>query len=492
MKQNNFLAFDIGASSGRAMLFNLEDGSFSAREIHRFPNHILEINGRFYWNIYALYQELLLALGRCGQENISLTSIGIDTWGVDFGLIGEDGTLLALPRSYRDPYTAQTPDLFFREIMPQTEVYERTGIQFLQFNTLFQLYQAKKDRYSPLQHASKLLFVPDLLSYLLTGNMVCEYTIASTGQILRPGESAIDSQLLEAAGISPSLFPPLVMPGTPVGHLTPALGKKTGVGEVPVVAVAGHDTASAVAAIPTPDREFAFLSSGTWSLMGIETDRPIITPAAYQENFTNEGGIDGSIRFLKNITGMWLLERCREEWKQAGKEESYATLIRQAQEAEAFRSLVNPNASCFNNPPDMQTAICEYCRETGQAIPQTQGQFVRCILESLALSYRKVLTFLQQAAPFPIRRLHIIGGGAQNDFLNQLTADIAGIPVVAGPAEATAIGNGFLQARAAGLLANRWEMRESILRNIRPKEFQPQVPSGTFNSIYHRFLQLTY
>ena len=301
----------------------------------------------------------------------------------------------------------------------------------------------------------------------------------------------MDAELLCAAGVSTSLFEKIVFPGTVVGSLTDSLSKETGVGSIPVIAVAGHDTASAVAAVPTTDRNFAYLSSGTWSLMGIETEEPIISEESYQENFTNEGGIDGTIRFLKNITGMWLLERCREEWKREGKDYSYAELIALMEKEAPFRSLVNPNAACFANPQNMQDAIFQFCRDSNQPEPETAGQYVRCIFESLAFSYRKVLTFLKQVAPFPIHRLHVIGGGAKNDFLNQLVADVIQLPVVAGPSEATAVGNGLMQARAAGLVCDRWEMRRFILSSLSPQIFVPQNGFETYKDAYQKFLSLT-
>lgn len=491
MEVNTFLSFDIGATSGRAVLMTILKDQFEMKEIHRFSNKILEIQGRYYWDIYHIYKELKEALCYCGKEKIPLRSIGIDTWGVDFGLLGADGVLLSLPRAYRDPFTEGVPEHFFQHQISQQDVYKKTGIQIMNFNSLFQLYQMKQEKYSPLEQADKALFIPDLLSYLLTGNRVCEYTDASTAQLVNPYTKTMDPDLLSAAGVSPSLFEKIVYPGTVVGTLTESLGRETGVGPVPVVAVAGHDTASAVAAVPTTDQNFAYLSSGTWSLMGIETDEPIISEESFQENFTNEGGIDGTIRFLKNITGMWLLERCREEWKREGNDYSYAELLSLMEKATPFRNLVNPNAPCFSNPVDMRNAICQYCQENGQQKPSSVGQYVRCIFESLAFSYRKVLGFLEQVAPFPIHRLHVIGGGAKNDFLNQLIANVIQLPVVAGPSEATAVGNGLIQARTAGFIHDRWEMRRLILSSAAPKVFVPQVPFSTYERAYKKFLSLT-
>ena len=491
MEGKIFLAFDIGASSGRALLISFQGEKFEMREIHRFTNRILEMHGRYYWDVFHIYDELKQALTLCGKEKIELASIGIDTWGVDFGLVGADGTILGLPRAYRDPYTMKVPEIFFKEQMTRGDVYHRTGIQIMDFNSLYQLYQQRKENYSPLKQAAKALFIPDLLAYMLTGNRVCEYTDASTSQLVNPYTKEMDRDLLEAVGVPLTLFDKIVFPGTVVGTLTKSLAQETGVGPVKVIAVAGHDTASAVAGVPTVDPEFAYLSSGTWSLMGIETEEPIISDESYRENFTNEGGIDGTIRFLKNITGMWLLERCKDEWKQSGSDYSYVELINLMEQEEAFRSFVNPNDACFANPDNMQRAIRNYCQKTKQPQPESIGQYVRCIFESLAFSYRKVLNTLKEMAPFPIRRLHIIGGGAKNDFLNQLIADVIQMPVVAGPSEATAIGNGLVQARAAGLVNNRWEMRRLILASVSPKIFIPQHSAENYESAYQRFISLT-
>lgn len=318
MKKHNFLAFDIGATSGRAVLVSLMNGKFEMRELHRFPNNLLELHGKYYWNIYNLYEELKKSLSLCAREDIPVDSIGIDTWGVDFGYLASDGSLLGLPRAYRDPYTEGALEEYFR-LVPREEVYRLTGIQFMNFNSLFQLFRARKEDFAPLKNAEEILFIPDLLSYLLTGKKVCEYTDASTSQLLNPVTKQFEPSLLEAAGVSPSIVRQVVMPGTLVGELTDVLAEETGIGKIPVIAVAGHDTASAVAAVPARDEHFAYLSSGTWSLMGIETEQPIITEESYRNNFTNEGGIEGTTRFLKNITGMWLLEQCRKEWEKAGR-----------------------------------------------------------------------------------------------------------------------------------------------------------------------------
>lgn len=489
MKTYNFLAFDIGATSGRAVLGSLVGDKFEMQEINRFPNAIMELHGKYYWNIYKLYEALKDSLLICAQQQIPLDSIGIDTWGVDFGYLAEDGTLLGLPRAYRDPYTDGAPEEYFK-IISREEVYRLTGIQIMNFNSLFQLFRASKENFGPLGSAKEILFMPDLLSYLLTGKKVCEYTDASTSQILNPMTKQFEASLLEAAGVSPSIMRPLVMPGTLVGELTDALAKETGIGKIPVIAVAGHDTASAVAAVPALDCEFAYLSSGTWSLMGIETEEPIVTEESFRNNFTNEGGLEGTTRFLKNITGMWLLEQCRKEWSKAGRDYAYPAIVRMAEQAVPFRSLVNPDDPRFANPASMTEAIASYCRESGQEVPEKDAEFIRCIFESLAFRYKEVLGILMNMAPFPIRCLHVIGGGSMNNLLNQFTANVINMPVIAGPSEATAIGNCMVQAKAAGLVADRWEMRRLISTFISPTVFRPE-DNGEWEEAYKKYQLIT-
>lgn len=488
MKKHTFLAFDIGATSGRAVLATLTNGKFEMQEIHRFPNNLLELHGKYYWDIYHLYNELKKSLSLCGSQQIELDSIGIDTWGVDFGCLAQDGSLLGLPRAYRDPYTEGAPEEFFR-LVPREEVYRLTGIQIMNFNSLFQLFRGQQEKFAPLVHAEEILFMPDLLSYLLTGNRVCEYTDASTSQLLNPVTKQFEVSLLTEAGVSPSIVRPVVMPGTVVGELTDAIVRETGIGKVPVIAVAGHDTASAVAAVPALDQHFAYLSSGTWSLMGIETEQPIITTESYENNFTNEGGIEGTTRFLKNITGMWLLEQCRKEWERAGRTYSYPEIVQMAEQAVPFRCFVNPDDPCFANPASMSEAIANYCKETGQIVPATDAEFVRCIFESLALRYNEVIQMLIKMAPYPIERLHVIGGGSKNRMLNQFTANAIGMSVIAGPSEATAIGNSMIQARSAGIVSNRWEMRELIAASIQTETFEPQE-EATWKKVYEQYLQI--
>ena len=486
MIRNCFFAVDLGATSGRTILGSFSEGGLELEEVNRFPNHLIEVGGHFYWDIYALYQYVIDGLKLvAGKQDVKIVSIGIDTWGVDFVCVGKDGHLLRQPYAYRDPQTNGAPEALFSRI-PRSKVYKLTGIQIMNFNSLFQLDTLRRNNDSALAAVDKILFIPDALSYMLTGEMVTEYTIASTAQLVNAQTRKLEPELLKAVGLTEEHFGRFVYPGEKVGTLTKEIQKITGLGAVPVIAVAGHDTGSAVAAVPALNPNFAYLSSGTWSLMGIETDAPAITEETEKLNFTNEGGVAGTIRLLKNICGMWLLERCRAGWG----ETSYPELIAEAETAEPFRSLINPDNALFANPDDMENAIRKYCMDTNQPVPETRGQIVRCIFESLAFRYKEVLALLSEMAPFPIRKLHVIGGGSMNNLLNQFTANVINMPVVAGPSEATAIGNCMVQARAAGLVADRWEMRRLINSFLSPAVFLPEG-SGEWEEAFRKYKSVT-
>lgn len=482
-----FLAVDLGATSGRTILGRLSGGRVETEELTRFDNPIVHCAGHDYWDLLALYNEVVKALKEVAGRHLRLRSIGIDTWGCDFALIGGDGQLLASPLSYRDPHTAETLSRYFAEAVGKETVYEKTGIQFMNFNSLFQLYQMQQDGNAALGAARKILFTPDALTFLLTGEAVCEYTIASTSQLLNPRQGDLDERLLASAGLSRDQFGALTQPGTVVGTLRPDLRQLTGLGAVPVVAVAGHDTASAVAAVPARDAHFAYLSSGTWSLMGIESATPIINKESYTRNFTNEGGVEGTTRFLKNICGMWLYERCRKEWTG---DTSHRHLLQAAAEAEHFRSLVNPDDPCFANPERMTAAIDAYCDRTRQPRPRNEGEYCRCIFDSLVLRYRQVFGWLRAMAGFDITTLHIIGGGSLNDALSQATADSCGVSVVAGPQECTAFGNILMQAKAVGAVADRWAMRRVVAASVETKTFQPK-DKDLYDRAFEKYLAVT-
>ena len=488
MKVYNFLAFDLGATSGRSVLGTLKNGRIETRELTRFPNGIVELHGKFYWNLLGLYEHLKEGLAACAREGITPDSIGIDTWGVDVVPIGKDGSILGMPRAYRDPYTDGAQEKFF-EVVPREEIYDKTGIQFMNFNTLFQIFAAVKEGYTPVVEAKRLLFIPDALSYMLTGKEICEYTIASTSQILNPRTAKLEVSLLKAAGVSEDIFPEITLPGCVIGPLTDALAEETRIGKIDVVAVAGHDTASAVVAVPAENERFAYLSSGTWSLMGVETKEPIINEESFRYNFTNEGGVDGTTRFLKNICGMWILEQCRKEWEREGKNYSYSEIVEMAHSAEPFVSFINPDDVSFANPQSMLKAIEAFCVRTSQPVPQNDTQIIRMIFESLALRYKGVLEILESVAPFGIDVLHIIGGGSKNKLLNQFTANAIGKRVLAGPSEATAIGNIMMQAVGAGAVASLAEARQIIRASIETEEFLPQE-SKIWEEAYARFKNL--
>ncbi|MGN0304013.1 MAG: rhamnulokinase [Prevotella sp.] len=486
MDKKYFFAVDLGATSGRTIVGTLDDGKVILEELTRFDNNLIEANGHFYWDIYALYFEIIKGLKAAKQRDLCITSIGIDTWGVDFVCVAEDGSV-SQPIAYRDPHTFDAMDDYLENVMSREKVYDVTGIQFMNFNSIFQLYAMKRAGNSALKNAQKILFIPDALSYMLTGNMVCEYTIASTAQLLDPRTGQLDPRLLASIGLTQSKFGRMVNPGDLVGALTADVQKQTGYGAIPVIAVAGHDTGSAVAAVPAKNEKFAYLSSGTWSLMGIETKKAIINHISYERNFTNEGGIEGTTRFLKNICGMWLYERCRKEWTDAPK--SHPELIAEAMKQPAFQSIINPDDACFANPSSMIDAIHTYCKETNQHVPQGYAEICRCIFDSLALRYRQVFSYLTEMASFPIEVLHIIGGGSLNDNLNQFTANSCGVEVLAGPQEGTALGNIMVQAKAAGEVKDLWDMRKVIANSLNLKRFSP-ADKEIWDAAYVKYLKI--
>ena len=485
-----FFAVDLGATSGRTIIGSIDRGQFHLEEITRFPNNLIEQGGHFYWDIYALYFEIIRGLKEVAQRGLAITSIGIDTWGVDFVMIGEDNAILRNPRAYRDPITFDAMSDYLQHIISRKEVYDITGIQLMNFNSIFQLYAMRQEGNAALKYAKKILFVPDALSWMLTGNEVCEYTIASTSQLLDPRTKQLDERLLSSLGLTRSEFGKMVYPGTCIGVLTDEVQKLTGLGAIPVIAVAGHDTGSAVAAVPAQNEKFAYLSSGTWSLMGIETKDAIINDLSYERNFTNEGGIEGTTRFLKNICGIWLYERCRKEWPEEVQKLSHPELQGSAMQVEAFRSIINPDDAQFANPDSMIDAIQQYCRQTNQPVPETPAEICRCIFDSLALRYKQVFQWMQEFAPFKLDVLHIIGGGSLNKYLNQFTANATGATVLAGPQEGTAIGNIMLQAKAAHLVNDIWEMRQIIANSLELVKYEP-TDTAIWDQAFLRFQKLS-
>ena len=469
-----FIAFDLGATTGRAILGTVTNNKLSLKDIFRFSNEIYCFGNHYYWNIYSLYDNIIKGLKKAAELNIEITSIGIDTWGVDFACVGQDGSLLGLPYSYRDNHTIGIPELFFDSVLSRQQLYNKTGIQIMNFNSIFQLFVMKCNKCSQLEAASKVLFMPDVLSYLLTGNKVAEYTIASTSQLVNPDTKSFDKLLIEKMNINPNLFCNVVMPGYVIGSLTDNIARETGLGNVPVIAVASHDTASAIAAIPAENENFAYLSSGTWSLMGIESDKHVINYETYSMNVTNEGGVDGKICLLKNITGMWLLEQCLKEWKNQGKNYSYSDIVAMTSKDIFQYPIVDVDDVSFSNPQSMTCAIRDFCRKTSQYVPETPADFVGCIFYSLVSKYKSTLSMLDHLSTHNIEKLHIIGGGSKNEFLNQLTANATNTEVIAGLSEATAIGNIMIQARTAGIVDSLHEMRSLIAKSFETKVFMPE------------------
>ena len=474
----NYLAVDLGATSGRTVLATFDGQSISMREFTRFENPQLPLSGHLFWNLPHLYNEILKALRKVSAEGLTLQSIGIDTWGCDFAFFGPDGQLLGLPYCYRDPHTDGSMEQYFAEKMPQQEVYSRTGIQFMPFNSLFQLYTLQREGSVALREASKILFIPDALIYMLTGEAVCEYTVASTSQMLNPITGDLDATLLESLDLTRDHFGRLVQPGEQVGTLTPQVQAATGLGAIPIIAVGSHDTASAVAAVPAEDDNFAYLSCGTWSLLGVESPTPIINAESFAENLTNEGGLDHTTRFLKNITGLWIFEQCRKEWNVESSK--FKDIPADVNELNALcltstcDSLIAPDDPRFAHPASMTAAIREYLTETQQPLPQSPADYVRVIFRSLAARYREIVDILRRLTTVDIQRLHVIGGGSRNQYLMQFTADALQMPVIAGPQEGTALGNALVQVRAAGLVGSLSEMRSIIKKSIELKEYRPQ------------------
>ena len=485
-----FFAVDLGATSGRTILGTLNGTQLEQEELTRFPNNLIETGGHFYWDIYALYSEMIRGLKEVARRGITLTSIGIDTWGVDFVFIGEDNAILRNPMAYRDPHTFGKMEEYFEKVIDKKEVYGIAGIQFMNFNSLFQLYAMQQAGNSAYQHCKKILFLPDALSWMLTGEAVCEYTIASTSEMLDPRTGDLSEKLVKSVGLTREHFGRMVQPGTQIGVLTKEVQQITGLGAVPVIAVAGHDTGSAVAAVPAKNEQFAYLSSGTWSLMGIETKQAIINERSYDLNFTNEGGVEGTTRFLKNICGMWLYERCRKEWPEEVRQLSHPELQGSAMQVEAFRSIINPDDDLFANPPSMIEAIQGYCRQTGQPVPEQPSEICRCIFDSLALRYRQVFQWLKEFADFELNVLHIIGGGSLNKYLNQFTADSLGVEVLAGPQECTAIGNIMMQAKAAGLVDDIWQMRRLIAASVEMVRYEPSADTALWDEGYKKYIEI--
>jgi rhamnulokinase len=467
---NSYLAFDLGAESGRAVLAHLRSGVITTEEVHRFANEPVEYSGGLHWDVPRLWLELRKALSQLQVKE--LAGIGVDAWGVDYALLGERGQLLENPYHYRDKRTQGVMDQVFRKISKE-EIYRQTGIQFMQINTLYQLFAAKRDTPKLLGAAHRLLTIPDLFHYWLTGNAVCEFSNATTTQMVNPRTRAWARSLLEALDLPAELPGEMVEPGTVIGSLGDGLGVNSQIRGTPVIAPAAHDTGSAVAAIRARDGT-AFISSGTWSLVGTELDRPIITEESLKLNFTNEGGVCRTTRFLKNVMGLWMLQCCRRSWRLQLEDYGYRELMELALDEPEFAHLVDPDAESFLHPDDMLEAISRFCARTQQPAPKTPGAYVRAVLESLAFKYRQVILELEHLIQGPIQQIRIIGGGSKSNLLNQFTANVTGRRVLAGPAEATALGNLAMQMLATGAASSLEEVRAMVDRSFPSKVFEPR------------------
>lgn len=481
------LAFDFGASSGRAIIGCFDGDKITLEEIHRFSNDPVSVGGTVYWDVLRLFYEIKQGIVKAKIAG-GFDSIGIDTWGVDFGLIDSEGKLMENPVHYRDTRTAGLVEESFKT-MPKEKLYGITGIQFMELNTLFQLISLKKYRPWMLERADKMLFMPDLFAYMLTGKMCAEYSIATTSQLIDLETKSWSEEILDAFGIKKSLFAPLVKPGTVLGELSKEICEECGVDPVPVISVCGHDTQSAITSVPCEDGNFAFLSSGTWSLFGTELDKPIVNETSMNINITNEGGFDDSTGFLKNIIGLWLIQESRRQWKREGEEYSYADLEKLALAAEPFKCFIDPDAPEFVPHGNIPERVREFCRRTGQYVPQTVGEVMRCIYESLAMKYRLTFEKLRECTKRDYPVIHVIGGGTKDGLLCQMTANSCDRTVKAGPIEATVMGNVAVQLMSDGSVDNIGQARKIIADSSELKIFEPKE-TGDWAKAYEDFLKI--
>lgn len=481
------LAFDFGASSGRAIIGCFDGDKITLEEVHRFSNDPVSVGGTVYWDVLRLFYEIKQGIIKAKIAG-GFDSIGIDTWGVDFGLIDSEGKLMENPVHYRDARTVGLVDEAFKT-MPKEKLYGITGIQFMELNTLFQLISLKKYRPWMLERADKMLFMPDLFGYMLTGKMCAEYSIASTSQLIDLDKKTWSKEILDAFGIKESVFAPLVQPGTVLGELSKEVCEECGVDPVPVISVCGHDTQSAITSVPCEDGDFAFLSSGTWSLFGTELDKPIVNETSMNINITNEGGFDGSTGFLKNIIGLWLIQESRRQWKREGKEYSYADLEKLALAAEPFKCFIDPDAPEFVPHGNIPERVREFCRKTGQYVPETVGEIMRCIYESLAMKYRLTFEKLRECTERDYPVIHVIGGGTKDGLLCQMTANSCDRTVKAGPIEATVMGNVAVQLMSDGSVKNIGQARKIVADSSELKTFEPK-DTDKWAEAYEDFLKV--
>lgn len=484
------LAFDFGASSGRAMLFTFDGKTLSIEEMHRFSNDPVMTGKSFHWDVLRLFFEIKQGINKtvlAGHSDIK--AIGIDTWGVDFGLFDKNGRLLGNPYHYRDTRTNGMID-YADQTIGKKYIFEKTGIQFNFFNTLFQFMAMRKEQDPTLDIADKMLFMPDIFNYLLTGVMKNEYSIASTSQLLNVKTKQWDKELMEKAGIPADIFGDIVMPGTVIGELSDDLCEELGCPKIPVIAVGSHDTASAVASVPvTEDYRYAYISTGTWALMGSELDAPNVTETTFRYDFTNEGGVCGKIRFLKNIMGLWIIQESKRQWAREGKNFSFDDLEQAAWAAEPFRCFIDPDCEDFATPGNMPKRIREYCRRTGQYVPEGEGEIIRCVAQSLAFKFRMVADAIEDITKEPLAAVHMVGGGIKDTMVCRFTAAATGKTVLAGPVEATSTGNAVVQLMALGKIGSLMEGRQIVKNSFPIKTYEPE-DADSWNKAYEDYKKI--
>jgi rhamnulokinase len=490
MKSVNVLAFDFGASSGRAILGAFDGEKITLTETHRFSNDPVSVNSHLHWDVLRLFHEIKEGILKTVNKGLGdISSLGIDTWGVDFGLIGKNGEMLSNPYHYRDTRTAGMIEKA-NDIAGGDFIYNQTGIQTIWFNTLYQLLSMKESRSMLLEMADKLLFMPDLFNYFLTGVKLTEYSIASTSQLLDARNKNWSDEIINKFGFNRSLFTDIISSGTIIGNITEDISSELRLPKIPVVAVAGHDTGSAVASVPFEDTQSSvFISSGTWSLMGAELSEPCISKKSMDYNFTNEGGVFGTIRFLKNIMGLWIIQECRRQWQREGEDVSFAELENTAWQSEGLVSFIDPDDDSFATPGNMPERIKNYCAETNQPIPETKGDIIRCVAQSLALKYRSTLESIEDVLGRPIKIINMVGGGIKDKMVCSFTANATGRTVKAGPVEATAAGNIIMQLFALGEINSLAQGREIVKRSFDFHEYTPQE-GGKWDEAYQKYLKI--
>jgi len=469
-----YIAVDLGAESGRVMIGSVSDEKLILEEIHRFANGPIDEDGSLKWDFEKLMSEIKVGIAKAAKAaRTQIWGIGVDSWGVDFGLLDAAGELVENPYHYRDSQTNGMREKAY-ELMPKRDIYENSGIQFMQLNSLYQLLAMRMANSISLAKAKDLVFIGDLVGYYLCGKIFAEYTLASTSQFMDMKTGKWSKAIMEGLSLPMNILPKVVPPGTVVGQLGAKIGVELGCGPIPVIAIGAHDTASAVAAVPASEGNWAYLSSGTWSLMGVEIPKAIVSDKTFQYEFTNEGGIENTIRLLKNIMGLWLMQECRRQWQREGEDLTYDELTDLAKEAEPFAGRLTVDDSAFLAPGDMPKRINEHLAKTAQQTTEDKGQIIRIILESLALRYRTVMEYLEDAAGSKIDVIHIVGGGIQNELLCQFAANALGKKVITGPIEATASGNILTQAIATGQIKSLSDARKIVRKSFELKEYQPQ------------------